>query len=114
MAAILSSSVWAPFISATACDVAGGLGLRVGLVAVFSALEEFLAESGAFPDTYRAAPPFPALMAGKRLAMIDVDRGMIVVSSSYSASHVSPIQQSNNSSTEVKISCSIPSFVSSL
>lgn len=42
------------------------------------------AVTGALPETYRAAPPFPGLAAGNRRAITDVDRGIIAVSSSYS------------------------------
>jgi hypothetical protein len=50
-----------------------------------SRLEEFLAFTGILPDMYRAARPAPAFNGGSRLAMMDVERGIIVVSSSYSA-----------------------------
>ena len=42
--------------------------------------------TGARPETYLAAPPFPGLFAGNRRARTEVDLGMIVVSSSYSVS----------------------------
>src|ERR1700722_17277446 len=46
--------------------------------------EEFFAFTGIFPDMYRAARPAPAFNGGNRRAMMDVDRGIMVVSSSYS------------------------------
>ena len=47
--------------------------------------EEFFAFTGIFPDMYRAARPAPAFSGGNRRAMMDVDRGIMVVSSSYSS-----------------------------
>jgi hypothetical protein len=50
-----------------------------------SLLEEFFAFTGALPVIYRAARPAPGLRGGNLLATTVVDRGMMVVSSSYSA-----------------------------
>lgn len=47
--------------------------------------EEFLAFAGILPDMYRAARPAPVFNGGNRRAMMDVDRGIMVVSSSYSS-----------------------------
>lgn len=55
-----------------------------GLEIDTSVRAELRALTGIFPDTYRAAPPRPAFTGGSRLATIVVDRGTIVVSSSYS------------------------------
>lgn len=38
---------------------------------------------GTLPDMYRAALPAPGLVGGSRRATTEVDRGMMVVSSSY-------------------------------
>jgi len=46
--------------------------------------DEFLAFTGILPDIYLAALPAPGLIGGNLRAMTDVERGMIVVSSSYS------------------------------
>ena len=46
--------------------------------------DEFLVLIGIFPVTYLAARPAPAFMGGSRRAMMEVDRGMIVVSSTNS------------------------------
>jgi hypothetical protein len=54
------------------------------LLADCSFREEFLALTGILPDMYLAALPAPGLMGGSRRAMIEVERGMMVVSSSYS------------------------------
>lgn len=63
--------------------------MALGLTDECSFRVEFLAFTGIFPDIYRAARPAPALSGGRRRAMIEVDRGMIVVSSSYSNGRVS-------------------------
>ena len=55
-------------------------GLEIGA----SVRVELRALTGILPDTYRAAPPRPAFAGGSLLAIIEVERGMIVVSSSYS------------------------------
>lgn len=49
-----------------------------------SVREAFRALTGILPETYRAAPPLPGRAAGNRRAITEVDRGIIVVSSSYS------------------------------
>ena len=54
------------------------------LLAGCSFREVFFAVTGILPDMYLAALPAPGLMGGNRRAMMDVERGMIVVSSSYS------------------------------
>lgn len=59
-------------------------GFVAGLLVDCSFREEFLAVTGILPDIYLAALPAPGLMGGNRRAMIDVERGMMVVSSSYS------------------------------
>jgi hypothetical protein len=43
-----------------------------------------LAFTGIFPVTYLAALPAPAFIGGSRRAIMEVDRGMIVVSSTNS------------------------------
>jgi hypothetical protein len=60
------------------------VGFVVDLSIDCSFLEEFLAVTGILPDMYRAARPAPGLLGGSRRATTDVERGMIVVSSSYS------------------------------
>jgi hypothetical protein len=42
----------------------------------------FFALTGAFPETYLAAPPLPGFAAGSLFAITVVERGIIVVSSS--------------------------------
>lgn len=59
-------------------------GFAVDLLAGCSFREEFFAVTGILPDMYLAARPAPGLMGGSRRAMMDVERGIIVVSSSYS------------------------------
>lgn len=54
----------------------------------FSDLCEFFAFAGILPETYRAAPPRPGFAAGSRFAMTVVDRGIIMVSSSYTESRL--------------------------
>lgn len=80
MAAIRCSSVMLLFI----CERAFAAGFGCGLVDGGSFREEFLALIGILPVMYRAALPAPGLVGGSRRAMIDVERGIIVVSSSYS------------------------------
>jgi hypothetical protein len=46
--------------------------------------DEFFILIGIFPDMYLAARPAPGLLGGSRRAMTDVERGIRVVSSSYS------------------------------
>jgi hypothetical protein len=83
MAAICCSSVMAPpFIGARPAVLAAGFA--ADLLAGCSFREEFFAVTGILPDMYLAARPAPGLMGGSRRAMMDVERGMIVVSSSYS------------------------------
>ena len=66
-----------------------GAGFALGLVDDCSFREEFFAFTGILPDTYLKAFPAPFFMGGNRRAMTDVERGMIVVSSSYSGYIVS-------------------------
>src|SRR5690349_14189415 len=81
MAAIFSSSVWALFMSAAPFETA----LTVAALIVCSLRDWFFALTGILPETYRAALPAPGFIGGRRRATTVVDRGMIVVSSSYSA-----------------------------
>jgi len=81
MAAIRSSSVIALFIWAAAFVVAG---FALDLLVDCSFLDEFLALMGILPVMYLAARPAPGFMGGRRRARTDVDRGIMVVSSSYS------------------------------
>src|SRR4051795_7685232 len=60
------------------------VGFARGLSIDCSFLEAFLAATGILPDIYRAARPAPGLLGGSRRATTEVERGMIVVSSSYS------------------------------
>jgi hypothetical protein len=76
-----SSSVMALLIFGTTVELAVFV---LDLVVDISFLDEFLAFTGIFPDIYRAARPAPAFKGGNRRAMMEVDLGMIVVSSSYS------------------------------
>lgn len=59
-------------------------GFVTDLLVGCSFREVFFAVTGILPDMYLAALPAPGLMGGKRRAMMDVERGMMVVSSSYS------------------------------
>jgi hypothetical protein len=59
------------------------VGFVMDLLADCSFREVFLDVTGILPDIYLAARPAPGLMGGKRRAMMDVERGMMVVSSSY-------------------------------
>lgn len=59
--------------------------LAVAALVVCSLREEFLAATGILPETYLAPRPAPGFAAGSRRATTVVDRGMIVVSSSYSS-----------------------------
>jgi hypothetical protein len=82
IAAILCSSVMALLICVMppVFDAVFVLDLLAGC----SFREVFFAVTGILPDMYLAALPAPGLIGGSRRAMIDVERGMIVVSSSYS------------------------------
>jgi hypothetical protein len=60
------------------------VGFVMDLLANCSFREVLLAVTGILPDIYLAARPAPGLMGGSRRAMMDVERGMMVVSSSYS------------------------------
>ena len=82
MAAIRCSSVMEVFICET--PFVPEVGFVMDLLAGCSFREVFLADTGILPDMYLAARPAPCLMGGNRRAMMDVERGMIVVSSSYS------------------------------
>jgi len=84
MAAIFSSSVCAPFISDTCWGPLVDFDCFTSFDTEASALCEFLEFCGILPETYLAAPPLPAFAAGRRFAITVVDRGMMVVSSSYS------------------------------
>lgn len=64
-------------------------GFVLGLWVDCSLREEFLAFTGIFPDIYLAARPAPGFMGGRRRAITEVERGMIVVSSSYSVELIS-------------------------
>ena len=79
MAAILCSSVIALFIWAMAL-----LAEIFDLLDDCSFRDEFLVFIGILPFTYLAARPAPAFIGGRRRAIIEVERGIIVVSSSYS------------------------------
>jgi len=101
MAAIRCSSVIALFICVRPFEVAD-----VFEDLLFCSLrDEFLALIGIFPDMYLAALPAPGLIGGKRRAMIEVDRGMMVVSSSYSTALLVTI----HGQLEAKLSPSLPS-----
>lgn len=63
----------------------------------FVAADVGFALAGGFPDTYRAARPFPGAEAGKRRARTVESLGMISVSSVYS------INVSNDQSVESTI-----------
>lgn len=52
--------------------------------------DEFLAFTGILPDIYLAARPAPGLIGGSRRAITDVERGIMVVSSSYSGTMLIP------------------------
>ena len=65
------------------------VGFAPGLVEDCSFRDEYLVLIGIFPLTYLAARPAPCFMGGRRRAMMVVDRGMMVVSSSYSNIFVS-------------------------
>lgn len=60
------------------------VGFALDLLDDCSFRDEFLVFIGIFPFTYLAARPAPCFMGGRRRAIMEVDRGMIVVSSSYS------------------------------
>lgn len=68
--------------------ICGAAALTLGFDTTFAAgvsfLDEFLALIGILPVIYRAARPAPALSGGNLLAIMEVDLGIIVVSSSYS------------------------------
>ena len=79
IACSFSSSVMGlPFVEAL---IAAGAALLES-VRVASTRCWFLALTGIFPETYRAALPAPGLVAGKRRAMTVVERGIWTVSSS--------------------------------
>ena len=79
IACSFSSSVMGlPFVDAL---IAAGATLLES-VRVASTRCWFLALTGIFPETYRAALPAPGLVAGKRRAMTVVERGIWTVSSS--------------------------------
>lgn len=61
-----------------------------GFVAGGSCRWKFFAFCGILPDTYRAAPPRPAFKAGSLFAITVLDRGIIEVSSWYSALTLNP------------------------
>ena len=82
MAAMRSSSV----ILLVICGAeALAFGFETALATGVSFLDKFLALIGILPVMYLAALPAPALSGGSLLAMMDVDLGIIVVSSSYSS-----------------------------
>jgi hypothetical protein len=60
-----------------------GTGFAADLFAC-SLRDEFFAFTGILPVIYLAARPWSLLMAGSRRAMTVVERGIIVISSSYS------------------------------
>ena len=64
-------------------------GFTFDFFAACSFRDEFLAFRGILPVIYLAALPAPGFMGGSRRAVTEVERGMIVVSSSYSAGLVS-------------------------
>lgn len=64
--------------------IVGFVDFAVALLDDCSLREEFFILTGILPDMYLAARPAPGLIGGNRRAMTEVDRGIIVVSSSYS------------------------------
>jgi hypothetical protein len=85
-AAICCSSVM------PACMGVGTAGVAVeDLFDACSFRDEFFIFVGIFPDMYLAALPAPGLLGGSRRAMTDVERGISVVSSSYSVALLAAI-----------------------
>ena len=81
MAAIFCSSVMLAILARELVPIGG---FALDLCDACSFRDEFLALMGIFPVTYLAARPAPAFMGGSRRAIMEVDRGMIVVSSTNS------------------------------
>jgi hypothetical protein len=81
MAAIRCSSV---MLLICAREFVLVVGFVLDLLDDCSFRAEFLVFIGIFPFTYLAARPAPAFMGGSRRAIIEVDRGMMVVSSTNS------------------------------
>jgi hypothetical protein len=69
--------------------VLGAAGFMLDLFIDCSFREAFFAFTGILPDTYLKAFPAPFFRGGNRRAMTEVERGIIVVSSSYSSYIVS-------------------------
>jgi hypothetical protein len=81
MAAIFCSSV---ILAMLASEFVPRVDFTLDLFDDCSFRDEFLVFIGIFPVTYLAARPAPAFIGGSRRAIMEVDRGMIVVSSTNS------------------------------